>query len=660
MAIPAATILMANFTHIDAATTAAASAPSHGARSATIQVNGHVFASNVPFVVSHGTAYVPLATAIHAMQAMGANVVYANDELLIDNLSYESRTLYAQPADTIAIANGAYVNSSVPIKSVAVDGKMQTYVPIWYINQALTQGNTGYMTSWKHSEWSLDNDAMGPPSEAEIEQVMASASEANDTGEHFALGGTPVTVRASNGDSITAAVGMRSPTADGYGQVVFLFHNQQFVGLDSNVEKSQIESIQPLASGMGFRVKYANYAPSDPMVAPSLPPVTVDYTWDGSTFNSSAEIPTGAELGNVRVNVGAVSAASVSAQDSVPAIAKTTVAKALPKGAVLITPPGASSPYVPVDFDGNGQFAYACAYRGPSGLECIVVGLKGDQWGTLWQGKSEGSQLRVLDAGDMTGDATNELVFAAYVGDGADDVYVLKDLKSGVKTVYHGLGMVDIGDFNGLGQMEIAQWSHDTGPIENIQIYAWNSAKQTYSPATNADFPLYFGNVSLAYDTAEELSSIAKGAPKMIDDLLAATYEDMGDYAKAATTANAALQLPAQDYPGNATFQAIAKTSNQDENGVKTYQQLPASVKQNVDAVINQYSGFVTALAEATPMVSLDSSGTYLVNVIGAFHSSDPNSFKTAVELSFSVDASGLVQGSLVAKDSFGQTVWTD
>lgn len=635
-------------------------APNTAAYHATVQVNGETFASRVPFVVSKGTAYLPVSTVVNALIAMGSHATYGNHQLLINNLAYASRTLLGQPANTIAIANGAYVNSEVPIQTVAVNGTSQAYVPVWYIDQALTQGNSGYQASWKNATWSIVNNAMGAPSASEIGQVMASASEVNDSTEHFTLAGQPVSVQMPNGDTVTAAIGMRSPTADGYGQVVFFFHNHQFVGLDSNVEKAEIKSIAPSPSGTGFQVTYANYAPSDPMVDPSLPPATVTYTWNGTSFEQSGDtsVPSGAELGNVHVQVGTLNANALKAPE-VPSIAKQTISAALPKNATLVVAPGQSSAYVPVDLNGDGQLSYAAAYRTPSSdVGLIVVGMKGYQWSTLWKGMSEGGILQVLQAGQMTGDGSDEIAFETYVGDRTNDVYVLKSLKSGLKAVFHEVGTVDIGDFNGLGQMELAQWMHDTGPIENIQMYAWNASKQSYETAVSADFPQYFANASLAYDVASG-TGLTSTAPKMLDDLLATTYENMGDYSKASDVAKMALQLPAQNYPGNSIFQAIEATSSGDEAEVKAYLQLPASVKTAVDKVLNTYTDFVTLLSESTPRVTALTDGSYMVNVIGAFHSTDASHPATATELSFTIGKNGLVSGSLVAKDPFGQTVWT-
>ena len=69
------------------------------------------------------------------------------------------------------------------------------------------------------------------PSRTQIEAVMRRTVEVTDHSEHFATLGRlfAVTVGDGRGGTLTAVLGTRSPTADGYGQLVFFWHNGRFI-----------------------------------------------------------------------------------------------------------------------------------------------------------------------------------------------------------------------------------------------------------------------------------------------------------------------------------------------------------------------------------------------------------------------------------------------
>lgn len=114
------------------------------------------------------------------------------------------------------------------------------------------------------------------PTRAEILSVMRSYHEAGVPDETYQPSWKTVTRSDSKGTVNTAVVGMRWPTADGMGQLVFFFDGKRFVGVNSTHEVYAVTKIHARAGG-GFAVTYANYKPSDPMVDPTLPPYTVDY-----------------------------------------------------------------------------------------------------------------------------------------------------------------------------------------------------------------------------------------------------------------------------------------------------------------------------------------------------------------------------------------------
>ena len=82
------------------------------------------------------------------------------------------------------------------------------------------------------------------------------------------------------GGEIRAIVGIRTPTADGKGQLVFFFHDRSFIGWDASQEAISVLHLEA-AGPRAFKVTYANYAATDPLVGASLPPAVITYSWDG-------------------------------------------------------------------------------------------------------------------------------------------------------------------------------------------------------------------------------------------------------------------------------------------------------------------------------------------------------------------------------------------
>ncbi len=128
------------------------------------------------------------------------------------------------------------------------------------------------------------------PSPSAIARVMATTVEAGDPSEHFAPSSAPVTVADGSGGYLTAVIGTRSPSADGYGQLVFFWHGTTFVGWDRSSESLAIQAITPGKPG-AIRVTYAHYGPDDGLCCPSLPAVTIEYRWNGHGFTPSGMPP---------------------------------------------------------------------------------------------------------------------------------------------------------------------------------------------------------------------------------------------------------------------------------------------------------------------------------------------------------------------------------
>jgi LppP/LprE lipoprotein len=130
------------------------------------------------------------------------------------------------------------------------------------------------------------------PSRTQINAVMRRTVEVTDHSERFATLGRLVAVTVSDGHdgTLTAVLGTRSPTADGYGQLVFFWHNGHFIGWDSPRESIALVSLEP-AGTRAVRVKYAHYSHNDPFCCPSLAPVAVTYRWNGSRLTASGPPP---------------------------------------------------------------------------------------------------------------------------------------------------------------------------------------------------------------------------------------------------------------------------------------------------------------------------------------------------------------------------------
>ncbi|WAH36322.1 hypothetical protein [Alicyclobacillus dauci] len=228
-----------------------------------------------------------------------------------------------------------------------------------------------------------------------------------------------------------------------------------------------------------------------------------------------------------------------------------------------------------------------------------------------------------------------------------------------IKPVLHLAGTADIGDFNEDGTMEVANWIHDTGPLETIQLYAWNASKQDYEKANSDDFPGYFRGAPYNYDRGMDEGKGASSTPQnMLDYAWASTYLNMGDYGKAVSFASIGMKFPSDYYPGKQVWSSIEKTASASQEVQEAYFHLSVQLRRAVDGIVKKYSNFYNPVPHSIPLVSKGSGGIVHVRVIGTFDSTEAGHYIRATELSFAVDGRGLVAGSLVAKDAFGNTVW--
>jgi LppP/LprE lipoprotein len=104
----------------------------------------------------------------------------------------------------------------------------------------------------------------------------------------FRLFGRRVSVPDGHGGTLTAIVGVRNPTADAFGQLIFFFHGRRFLGWDSSRETT---AVRVRARGGAFAASYAHYRRADPLCCPSLPDVHVRYRWNGRRIVASRRAP---------------------------------------------------------------------------------------------------------------------------------------------------------------------------------------------------------------------------------------------------------------------------------------------------------------------------------------------------------------------------------
>jgi hypothetical protein len=127
---------------------------------------------------------------------------------------------------------------------------------------------------------------------AYVLQAMNHTVEVDAPAEHFMPDDLIVSTPDGRGGTIDAVVGIRTPTADGKGQLVFFFHDGTFVGWDAPQEAlSIIGLVSP--GPRAIAVTYANYGPRDPIIGASLPPATAIYRWDGRRIAPDTQPPPG-------------------------------------------------------------------------------------------------------------------------------------------------------------------------------------------------------------------------------------------------------------------------------------------------------------------------------------------------------------------------------
>ena len=133
-----------------------------------------------------------------------------------------------------------------------------------------------------------------PPTAAQIDAQLAKTHEAETPGTTFSTGGPAVTVADGAGGYLTAVPALRNPSADGHGWLLFFWHNQTFLGWDTNRETWNVDA---RADGTTIGATYPRYASNDPACCPSLAPITISYHWNGERLAQDQPLPSGAIVG---------------------------------------------------------------------------------------------------------------------------------------------------------------------------------------------------------------------------------------------------------------------------------------------------------------------------------------------------------------------------
>ncbi len=133
-----------------------------------------------------------------------------------------------------------------------------------------------------------------PPTSQQVAAQIATTHETADPREGF-IGSPPVTVGDGAGGYLTAVYALRNPSADGHGALVFFWHDQTFLGWDTNKETWNVSVRGGVTNAI--EATYADYAPGEAACCPSLPPVTITYSWNGAGLAQNRTLPAGAIVG---------------------------------------------------------------------------------------------------------------------------------------------------------------------------------------------------------------------------------------------------------------------------------------------------------------------------------------------------------------------------
>lgn len=188
-------------------------------------------------------------------------------------------------------------------------GAATAFVAFALLVAACGSSGGGSAPSAEPTSTSLPNTVAPPesartttPSRKDAEAVARRIVHARDPEQHFELIEGPV-IDSSGAGSVAAAVARRSPSGDGRGQVVLVWHDGTFFGLAEPFEVLGVQSIRVEADEVV--VRYLMYGNDDPLCCPSQPPIEVRYRWSGDGFVGSIAVPEAAYRVKIMVRLTA-------------------------------------------------------------------------------------------------------------------------------------------------------------------------------------------------------------------------------------------------------------------------------------------------------------------------------------------------------------------
>lgn len=125
---------------------------------------------------------------------------------------------------------------------------------------------------------------------ADIQQIQARTFNVGSFGTMSFQIFTVVSTVGPDGSIFIGLAGFRSPSADGAPMWVFFFNGTTYLGTDTLLPSPGLTLAGSPAPGQ-INVRYENYAANDPLCCPTLPPVTITYTWNGASVTPNGVPP---------------------------------------------------------------------------------------------------------------------------------------------------------------------------------------------------------------------------------------------------------------------------------------------------------------------------------------------------------------------------------
>jgi hypothetical protein len=135
---------------------------------------------------------------------------------------------------------------------------------------------------------------LGGPSSTTIRDVMATIHGRSSPSSYFAPSGTAESISDGAGGVLTAAVGVRTPSSDGSGCLVFFWHSTTFVGVNSTHESAACIAGADLPGQLVVSYFYGAIDRCRSTLGPTPgcePPVVVVYRWNAARLTASGLPP---------------------------------------------------------------------------------------------------------------------------------------------------------------------------------------------------------------------------------------------------------------------------------------------------------------------------------------------------------------------------------